>query len=291
MHDFSYVTYLSIAVMVIYHVLFLRTIFDGDRNFFLNVYTALVYVAYYKVFDGQSVFFVTLTLHTLFFIPGVLLSRRRALLVFFPFNILPAYLAAPDTSYGISHSFADALEVTGLAYACCLLLYACIAVVRRFAYGPEKPDAEWDALADYDLTWMAKRRMRMAIFESDYGREQGWYVLVDNKPVALLTDCMFAEMFWDSYKVEPVNGDGRVFSPEFWQEQSLVFINVRFGIAAKYAFAAGSAMRSDEYEKDRIRMRGLYIVIPPPSFAEMVILFCRSKWKRFRPAAHVTSTR
>ena len=283
--DVTCIPYLSIAVMVAYHALFLRTVFNGKRNLALDLYTGAVYVSYYKALAGQSVFVVSLGLHIVFFVLGLLLSRRWALLVFFPFNLLPAYLAAPDTAYGISHTFAESLEATGLACGCFLLLYGSAAVVRRLAAGPEKPNSDLDALAGLELPWREKMRLRLAIIESGYGRAEGWQVLAGGEPAALLTDCTFAEMFWDSYKVEPVNGNDRVFTPEFWLDQPLEFINARFGLAAKYAFPAGRAMRADDCPKNRIWMRGLYLVIPDPSFPERLILFWRRLKRRARPGA------
>jgi hypothetical protein len=61
---------------------------------------------------------------------------------------------------------------------------------------------------------------RLQTIESNYGRDQGWFVEVAGKTVAVLTDCRFEDMFWDSYRVEPTASDPDVAAPvlseEFW---------------------------------------------------------------------------
>jgi hypothetical protein len=48
------------------------------------------------------------------------------------------------------------------------------------------------------------RERRLRIFETNYGREAGWYVEHAGRRVALLTAPRFEEMFWDSYRIEPL---------------------------------------------------------------------------------------
>ncbi len=51
------------------------------------------------------------------------------------------------------------------------------------------------------------RRCRRRIFETDYGRDAGWFVEDRGRRVAQLTDWRYEEMFWDSYRIEPLTDD------------------------------------------------------------------------------------
>lgn len=60
---------------------------------------------------------------------------------------------------------------------------------------------------------------RIAIVESNYGREFGWYVLSDcDEPLATLTNPQFADMFWTAYTVTPVDGQTITQTERFWNE-------------------------------------------------------------------------
>jgi hypothetical protein len=103
---------------------------------------------------------------------------------------------------------------------------------------------------------------RLRILESNYGRDFGWYVEAEGRRVAALTDCRWEDMFWDSYRLEPLTTDPALFSDDFWDRcDILVFCNREFGGVAPNAFPslrAGSAAR----ETGRVHMRGLYLVVP-----------------------------
>jgi hypothetical protein len=58
---------------------------------------------------------------------------------------------------------------------------------------------------------------RVAIAESRYGRDCGWYVESNKgERLAELIDCEWAEMFWDSYRVVPIAGHEESLTEEFW---------------------------------------------------------------------------
>ena len=61
------------------------------------------------------------------------------------------------------------------------------------------------------------RTERIAIADASYGREFGWHVLSDrDEPLATLTDPRFADMFWTSYIVTPLDGKAVAQTEEFW---------------------------------------------------------------------------
>ena len=48
---------------------------------------------------------------------------------------------------------------------------------------------------------------RLRIIETNYGRNCGWYVEVEGRKIARLSDPEFVDMFWDSYRLEPLTDD------------------------------------------------------------------------------------
>jgi hypothetical protein len=57
------------------------------------------------------------------------------------------------------------------------------------------------------------RRRRLALFESDCGRKTGWYVEYEGRPIAVLTDPRYEDMFWVSYHIEALAWIAHRFSP------------------------------------------------------------------------------
>ena len=58
---------------------------------------------------------------------------------------------------------------------------------------------------------------RKRIVDANDGRDFGWHVLsIDDAPLATLTDCRWAEMFWDSYLVTPVGDHAETLTADFW---------------------------------------------------------------------------
>ena len=86
---------------------------------------------------------------------------------------------------------------------------------------------------------------RLQIWETNYGRDCGWIIEQKGKPIAILSDAQFHEMFWDSYKIDVVTDDSdlrqRIASREFWaraEAEGLVYRNRGFGCVAAFAFPA-----------------------------------------------------
>ncbi len=125
------------------------------------------------------------------------------------------------------------------------------------------------------------RRWRLRVFQTNYGREAGWYVESDGRRCALLTGPRFEEMFWESYAVEPLADDPDerqriVGDPEWWLGRELKFRNREFDILAPTAFVAGCVF----CEPGRVLMRALYLYIGPPTTWERLWLWWLSRRQR-----------
>jgi hypothetical protein len=111
----------------------------------------------------------------------------------------------------------------------------------------------------------ADREQRLRIFETDYGRAAGWYVVHHGHRIARLTSPRHEEMFWDSYRIEPLTDDpveqAALLTSPGWRLCEFVFRSCAFGEIAENAFAAGQPCGADH----RVLMRGLYIAIGRPS--------------------------
>jgi hypothetical protein len=127
------------------------------------------------------------------------------------------------------------------------------------------------------------RERRLRIFETAYGRAAGWYVEHHGRRLALLTDPRFEEMFWESYRIEPLTAAPEeaqmLTSRDRWLSGEFVFRNREFGEIAENAFAAGQPFCDDH----RVLIRGLYLGIDRPSVWERLLLWYRGSrqaaWK------------
>jgi hypothetical protein len=124
----------------------------------------------------------------------------------------------------------------------------------------------------------SERRLRLVLFETDYGRRAGWYVERAGQRVALLLDPRFEDMFWDSYRVEPLVEDPeerrRILSDRgWWHQRGLVFRNRQFDAVADTAFAGGEVFT----EAGRVVMRGLHLGIGPPNCWERAVMWVRRR--------------
>ena len=73
-----------------------------------------------------------------------------------------------------------------------------------------------------------KLERRLRIFETDYGRQVGWFMEHHGRRVAELTEPRCEDMFWDSYRIDlltddPAEREARDFE---WRESN----QARFGI-------------------------------------------------------------
>jgi hypothetical protein len=107
---------------------------------------------------------------------------------------------------------------------------------------------------------------RLRILESNYGRDGGWYVEVEGRRLAALTDPQYYDMFWDSYRLEPLTTDPAelemLFSADFWDHcGGITFRSRAFGEVAPNAFPsllAGAVLQ----QTGRLVVRGLYLPVP-----------------------------
>ncbi len=131
---------------------------------------------------------------------------------------------------------------------------------------------------------------RLRVWETNYGRDSGWVIERQGKPIAILTDCRWEEVFWDSYRIEIVADDpelrDKMLSKEFWavaESEGLTYRNRQFGDGAMFAFPSLSPFS----EPGRLMMRGLYLDIGQPRPWDSVVLRLR-RWMR-RNAMNDTS--
>jgi hypothetical protein len=115
----------------------------------------------------------------------------------------------------------------------------------------------------------SERERRLRIFETNYGRDAGWFVEDHGRRIAQLTDPRITEMFWVSYRIEPLIDDPiereeLLNSPERWDACEFVYRSREFGQVAEYAFPAARPFP----ESGRVLIRGLYLGIREPSLWE-----------------------
>jgi hypothetical protein len=122
---------------------------------------------------------------------------------------------------------------------------------------------------------------RLRVFETNYGRHMGWYVMRECKRLAELTDCRWEEMFWDSYLVTPLTDDPRLnqsLLTDYWnspEAEGTYFLCREF---PEYGISFYLPAADPTREPGRVILRGLYAM---PFFAmpwDYLILW----WRRFR---------
>lgn len=119
-----------------------------------------------------------------------------------------------------------------------------------------------------------KYQDQLRIWESDYGRSEGWDLELDGEIVGLLDDPQSADMFWDSYRLTVTTDDPmlkeRLLSTEFWKYGdclSLVCRSRATGLLAAYVLPAPGFNQFN-----RIEMRGLYILLRGPAPWDWIVL-------------------
>ena len=114
-----------------------------------------------------------------------------------------------------------------------------------------------------------KYRDRLLVWESDYGRSEGWDLELDGRIVA----------FWDSYCLRATTDDPvlkeRVLSEEFWKGDDcflkLVYRSRATGFVAEHPLPARGFT-----QLERISIRGLYISVGDPAPWDWIVLYARS---------------
>jgi hypothetical protein len=89
-----------------------------------------------------------------------------------------------------------------------------------------------------------------------------WVVERDGRAVAILTDPQWEDMFWTSYRIEPLGGDhderAAILSDGFWHDEFLDRTRYRNQAAGWYSWGWWAAPRTGVVRDGRIIMRGLY---------------------------------
>jgi hypothetical protein len=104
---------------------------------------------------------------------------------------------------------------------------------------------------------------RRLLRDSDFGREFGWSVELNGRPVARLEDPVWdsQNQFWHHYRLVLITEDpaerAALLDPRFWNAHhtELVFRNLRLGEVAAGAFPAIRVFD----DQGRVSMRGLYL--------------------------------
>lgn len=115
---------------------------------------------------------------------------------------------------------------------------------------------------------------RLEIWQSDFGRDEGWYVELEGVRVAELVDCQGQQMFWDAYRIVPLENElgirDQLFQRAFWDNsQLLTFRNRKFGDIAESAWPAAKVFD----EEGRVVMRSLYLSISAPTWFDGWVLW------------------
>jgi hypothetical protein len=112
-------------------------------------------------------------------------------------------------------------------------------------------------------------RQLVEIWESNFGRDAGWMGLCDGAPAVLLDDCHWADMFWDTYRVEIVTEDPalerEMLAPDYWRGDGwarIVWGNLRFPEVEVLPHSFPAAGGLDE--AGRLPMRSLDLNVRGP---------------------------
>ena len=134
---------------------------------------------------------------------------------------------------------------------------------------------------DLSLSYINK----LKVWESDYGRQNGWIVEKNSKPVALLTDPEYVDMFWVSYQIELIDQSENLVSQmqtqDFWNEfHSKGFVLRNRTIPS---FEKSDMVLVSMHESvGRVSFRSLHIHINSPTIFDGLLLMARSTWSRLK---------
>ena len=135
------------------------------------------------------------------------------------------------------------------------------------------------------MIWRSIKR-RLRILDSDRGRNYGWYVELDGRPIAILADpeSVPNNESWHVYTVVPTTADAEeikaLATDEFWygdnlQQKRLSYVNREVGSRSTDGWAGGLHALEDGTIK--AGMRSLYVPVPLPW--EEILLWLRDLWR------------
>lgn len=124
---------------------------------------------------------------------------------------------------------------------------------------------------------------RLRIWETNYGRDAGWIVEYQGKPLAILTCPGFVDQFWVSYWMEVVCEDAalcaRLLSEEGWplsneDHRQLTWRNRELGLTVPIVSVAGM-----QFGPRRVVVRGLSLYPGWMMPWDCLALLCRQLWR------------
>lgn len=126
------------------------------------------------------------------------------------------------------------------------------------------------------MTRRTERERRLAIFEAECGRTTDWWVELDGRRIARLTEGRWIEMFWWQYRVDVSDFDDEarslVANRDLWLRCELSFRSVPFGDLVNHAFCGGKGP-----DAGLVMMRALQIDIGEPTLWERLVLWLRGR--------------
>jgi hypothetical protein len=151
---------------------------------------------------------------------------------------------------------------------------------------PESGFERWCWLNAPSL-WITRRRRAVRLIY--WSTDPEWYVDVDEKPVALLSDPNYYDMFWFSWAVKPLTENLKELEAIYtFEEPNIVYRHKRLHLPAG-AFPAGMyadpVCRHQAIKSGRIVMRALGLAIPSITFCEERYLRRRERRRFARGAA------
>jgi len=93
-------------------------------------------------------------------------------------------------------------------------------------------------------------------------------VMLDGVVVGVLTDRVWTDMFWRSYRIEPVGSGGEIYDDKLWDSCRFMFRDPATGQVCDGAFAGG---RAPFVRDGRVSVRALYFDRPRRSPAPVNI--------------------
>lgn len=146
----------------------------------------------------------------------------------------------------------------------------------------------WDSLKD---KYKENAERAIKIFKSNYGRDYGWYIELNNHIIGELQNPVQIEMFWESYKIIPKDENYKdlLNSSNFWLNQDLKFRNKGLDKYANFAFPGGISTENKSLN-GQVAMRALYLTYDSP-LEESIAYFYKLFYHKKSDAIKFSSTK
>ncbi len=120
-----------------------------------------------------------------------------------------------------------------------------------------------------------EKKMRIQLFETDYGHEYGWFVERNGERIATLSHPRYFDMFWRLFTVEPIIQDTEkkrlLSTDEFWGDRFLLYRNCNLNIVTRNFIVRWNS----DLPEGTVILRGYPIDDPEPTLREKLLLFFR----------------